>query len=118
LLCVSSVSSLSVDFFTSVPPTILAKRINPSHLLDLNFDKQSDDLERSTFLIYKRKVKHIHETCQTSPENPPVFFVVGTMAYILTVCQDSEVLVEIKSVRLNVSSVLWHAHSAFVNPGV
>lgn len=46
------------------------------------------------------------------------FFVVGTMAYILTVCQDSEVLVEIKSVRLNVSSVLWHAHSAFVNPGV
>ena len=51
LLCVSSVSFLSVAFFTSVPPTILAKRTNPSHLLDLNFDKQSDELERLTVLI-------------------------------------------------------------------
>jgi len=80
-----------VAFFTSVPPTILAKRTNPSHLLDLNFDKQSDELERSTVLIYKIKEKQIHETCQSSPKDELRFFVVvGTMAYkrTLTVCQD------------------------------
>jgi len=56
LLYVPFISFLSVFFFISVPPTILAKRINPSHLLDLNFDKQSDDLERSTAVILKKRI--------------------------------------------------------------
>ena len=51
MLCVPSFSFLLVAFFASVPPTILAKRINPSHWLDLNFDKQSGDLEMSKVLI-------------------------------------------------------------------
>ena len=46
-------SSLFEDVLRAVPPTMPAKRSNPNHLLDLNFAKQSAELDRSTVLICK-----------------------------------------------------------------
>ena len=57
-------SSLFEDVLRAVPPTMPAKRSNPNHLLDLNFAKQSAELDRSTVLICKfenNQVKFLNE---------------------------------------------------------